>query len=125
MIVITVLTIAGILVSLTIAMPIFKIMYGLDLLDYKLHLVIIMLGAGFYGVVSLLMNIFIVMRKNKFQTILLFIFSIIAFILSYLLTKKYMLLGSSISYTVLMIALCIIYLITFNIYLKEYDYEKN
>lgn len=125
LIVITVLTIAGILVSLTIAMPIFKIMYGLDLFDYKLHLVIIMLGAGFYGVVSLLMNIFIVMRKNKFQTILLFIFSIIAFILSYLLTKKYMLLGSSISYTVLMIVLCIIYLITFNIYLKEYDYEKN
>lgn len=125
LIIIAFLTFTGVFVSLTIAMPIFKIMYGLDLLKYKLHLVIIMFGAGFYGIVSLLMNIFIVMRKNKFQTLLLFIFSIIAFVLSYFLTKKYMLLGSSISYTALMIALCIVYLITFNIYLKEYDYEKN
>lgn len=125
LIVITVLTTAGILVSLTIAMPIFKIMYGLDLLDYKLHLVIIMLGAGFYGVVSVLLNIFIVMRKNKFQTILLFVFSVIAYILSFILTKKYMLLGSAISYTILMMALCIVYLIAFRLNIKEYDYEKN
>ncbi len=123
--IITFLTIIGILVSLTIAIPIFNIIYGLDLIDYKLHLVIIMLGAGFYGIVSLLMNILIVMRKNKLQTMLLFAFSIISFALSYVLTKAYMLLGSAISYTILMISLCLAYLFVYRLSIKEVKNEKN
>ena len=124
-ILITILTVLGLLISATIAIPIFNIIYGLNLAVYKLHLFIIMIGAGFYGVVSLLMNIFIVMRKNKFQTLLLFIFSIIAFILSYVLTEKYTLLGSSISYSILMILLCIIYMVSLKKILKEDFNEKD
>ena len=108
----------GVFVAYTIAIPILNIIYGINLSEYKIHLVIIMLGATLYGIFNMLSNILIIMRKNKLQSIILLFVSIITFVMSYLLTKHYNLFGSSISFLISLFILFIIYIIIIKSELK-------
>ena len=109
--------------------PILQSLYGIKLVKYKTSLLLIMIGASFYGIVSILSNIMIAMRHFKLQSVILFVISIFAFVLPYILTKDYGVYGASVSYFITMLGMSVIYVIMIIRYLYRMKgseiYEKN
>ena len=99
----------SVLAAFLFGIPVLQLIYGIDLMDYRVLLVLIMIGATLYGVVSIFFNILIIMRKNKLQSIILLMVSVLAFVLSYVLTNNYNITGAVLSYLIIMILLFIIY----------------
>lgn len=95
--------------AFSFGIQILQLLYGISLEGYKISLLLIIVGASFYGVVSILSNVLIAMRHYKFQTLILFIVSCCTFILSYYLTKAQGVFGAVLSYFFTMLVLCLIY----------------
>ena len=102
-----------------LGIPILQLLYGIDLESYKLCLILIIIGATFYGIVSIISNILIAMRHYKLQSLILFIISIFTFILSFFLTKINGIQGAVLSYFITMILLSLIYIIMIIYYIKK------
>ncbi len=92
-------------VAAAVGIPVLELIYGIRLHDYRLHLVIIMLGAGLFGISNILSNVLITIRENRIQSAILFAASMIAFALAYFLTPVYGLMGAASSYTIVMFIL--------------------
>ena len=114
----------GVIIAATIGIPVLQLIYGLDLTGYRMHLVLIMIGASLYGVVSVLFNILIIMRKNKIQSMILVFVSIITFVLSYILAKYLGLLGATLSYVITMFILFVIYITIIYFVLRKGDLNE-
>ncbi len=123
MIAIGIVSLVGVTVSATIGIPILEIIYGVYLHDYRLHLIIIMIGAGMFGIANILSYILITMRKNRAQTVMLLISSVAAWALSDRLTAGYELLGATLSYTSVMGLIFSAFTIFTFMYLKEKKVE--
>ncbi len=106
-------------VAAVIGIPVLELIYGIRLYDYRLHLVIIMLGAGLFGISNILSNVLITMRENRIQSVILFAASMIAFALAYFLTPVYGLMGAAASYTMVMFILFAAFSVLMFIRLRE------
>lgn len=80
-----------------------------EILEYSQILFLIILGGCFYAIMNLMYYLLVILKKEK-RIFAIYIFaSIIAFILSNMLTKKFNMLGAAISYLVIMILLSLIF----------------
>lgn len=111
--VIIIFTILGMILCYLIGIPMLKILYGVNLEKYILELLIIVLGSGVFAITTFISNIMIAMRKTMSQTIIFFITSIFTFIICNILIKDYSLLGATLSYSITMTVLLILYLIIY------------
>lgn len=108
-----------VVVTYFIGIPILNLIYGIDLSDHKTSLLIIIVGAVFNGVISIIINALIAIRKNNVQVIIYLIGCIVIFGLSYYLASSIGLLGESLAYTITNILLFLLYIIAFMYYYKK------
>lgn len=90
--------------------PVLGIVYGIDLTPYFVSMMIIIFGSFFYAASMVLSMILIAMRKTFSQAITYGIICILATILAYAMVKKQQILGASITYTISMLAITLIFL---------------
>lgn len=97
-----------------------EIVYNISFEKYKLHLMLVILGAILYTFTTILATIFIAFRKIKIQLILAIICTIFAFVISDILVSKLGLIGGFYSYLITMIFRTLCYLpLLINLLKKE------
>lgn len=112
-------SIIGVAVAAVVGIPVLELIYGIDLQDYRPHLVIIMVGAGLFGISNILSNVLITIRENRTQSVILFISSIVTFGLAYYLTPEYGIMGAALSYSAVTFILFIAFTTVIFIRLRE------
>ena len=98
---------------------VFKLIYGLNLEKYKICLDIILIGAIFYALTSIINTVLIAMRHTVVQMIVYAIISIISLFSSYYLVLKKGIFGASINYLFVMFLSFIVFLIVYKIIVKR------
>lgn len=98
-----------------IGIHILEFIYGISLMDYNICLTIILVGAIFSALTSVIITILIAMRHTLVQMIIYMLMTILTYFVSNILVNKYEIMGASINYSLVMfinlIAFYIIYLI--------------
>ena len=102
-----------------IGIPILNIVYGVNLSDYVLELLIIVFGAILFGASTIISYSMIAIEKNKIQSIIFAVASIACYILSNKFVYMHGLLGAAISYFSVMLLILVLYYFSFNYYLKK------
>ena len=106
----TIIGILGLIVCYFIGIPFLNLIYGVDLIQYKLSLMIIIVGSIFYAITAAISSILVAMRKIKSQVFGNLIVIIFSLLICVPLVKTHGILGASITYTTLIIIRFIIYL---------------
>lgn len=120
--VITAIGLVAVIICYFIGIPILEIIYGIELSAQKLNFLIILCGAIFYSIFVFISAFFVAMRKNGVQLLILFLTTLFALPVCYILTNKFSLFGASIGYTLVMICEFILYLVIFFRILKKKRY---
>lgn len=100
-----------------LGIPVLNLLYGIELNEYLLPLLIIIAGSIFLALSTVLSNALIAIRKNKIQTLIYAIVSIVTTIISYILVKRFQIQGAAFAYLLTMALLLMLYII---IFVKEY-----
>ena len=115
-----ILLILGILVEVAawlLGIPVLNIVYAIDLNQYKMDLIFIIMGALFYAVAGIYSTILITMRKNNMQLVIYIADSIVGVIISYYMISMWKLHGATVGYVLTMTLHVILYKIY---YMNEY-----
>lgn len=119
-----VLNLLVLLIAFFLGIPVLNIIYGINLNQYKLAFMIIIIGAIFYALSTTISNMLVIMNKNREQLYLFIISSIITTISSILLIKNYEILGASISYLITMICHFILSFILYKVSMNQIKKEE-
>ncbi len=107
------------IIAFFLGVPVLNIIYNIDLQEYKMAFLIIIVGAVFFGLAAIISSLLTVIKRNKEQ---LYIYIISAFItlgLSIILIKYYALLGAAIAYLVTMIIHSLMSYLMLKYYLRK------
>lgn len=96
-----------------VGIHILEFIYGISLINYNLCLSVILLGAIFSALISVITTVLIAMRYTLIQMIVYGAVSIITFFVSKILITNFGLMGASLNYTLSMFATFIIFLIIY------------
>lgn len=107
-----------------VGIPVLELVYSINLNNYQSSLLIIIIGATLYGIVSILSNALITIRKTFIQMIVFIITSIFAYFISTWLTMKYSIYGSCNAYLISMLILLLLFIIIYIIYFRRISYEN-
>lgn len=102
-----------------IGIYILEFIYGIPLVNYNGCLSVILVGAVFSALTSVIITVLIAMRHTLVQMIVYILVSIIAFFCSHILVLKYEIVGASINYSLIMIVNCVIFFIIYAILVKR------
>ena len=97
-----------------IGIPILNIIYNLDLSNYRLSLVIIVLSAVFYAATMIISNFLTILKNNVWQSVIYIIVSIFATISSLWLITQNGINGAVVSFLISGLLLALLYLILFS-----------
>ena len=112
-------TIVCIICAWFFGIPVLKFVYGINLNNYKIDLIIILIGAMFYAISTIFSNVLISFRKTISQTVIYFIVSIISIAISFLLVKTFNINGAVYSYLITMFMIFILFLILITVVIKK------
>lgn len=121
-----ILLILGILVEVAawlLGIPVLNIVYAIDLNQYKMDLIFIIMGALFYAVAGIYSTILITMRKNNMQLVIYIADSIVGVIISYYMISMWKLHGATVGYVLTMTFHVILYKIYYMIEYKKWTQE--
>lgn len=90
-----------------------SVFYGTDVTDYRIELIIILIGGGFAGTVTLLYYMITIVGKQYIMLGAYAITLLITYITNYPLVKKYGMMGASLSYLLTSIVVCALLFIIF------------
>ena len=105
--VLVVCTVLAEIVCYFIGIPVLNILYKVDLTQYKIHLMLMVLSGLFYAMSTIMFYALGTIRKQKCTTIVYVIASVFAMIISYILVKKSAITGAVISNVFIMLVLLI------------------
>ena len=108
------------LCGLTIGIPVLNIMYGINLNAYRIHLVIVLIGATFYTLANVYSQVLVLLNVHKEQTIIYLIMTIVSTIICYVLISAFKLTGAIYAYLIFMAILLIMYLFLYYRTLNKY-----
>lgn len=108
------------LCGLTIGIPVLNIMYGINLNVYRIHLVIVLIGATFYTLANVYSQVLVLLNVHKEQTIIYLIMTIVSTIICYVLISAFKLTGAIYAYLIFMAILLIMYLFLYYRTLNKY-----
>ncbi len=115
-----IITFGIILVSSLIGIPILNILYDVDLNQYKIHLIILLISGLFYACSTVIFYAIGTIRKQKSTTIVYGITAIVAIAISNILVKKFEILGATVSTLLIMLILLLGMIVAF-----VYGYRKS
>ena len=107
------------LAAYLLGIPVLNFIYNIDLSEYRLMLVVILLGAIFNSIIMVLSNILTILTINKKQTIIYIIMSIIATLITIFMAYNYKIIGLCYSYLIVFVLLFIIYFIVYKRHIKK------
>ncbi len=90
--------------------PVLELLYGIDLVNQQINLVIILLASTFYALSSFFSAVLIAMRKTFSQLMVLIIDAFSAILVCYYIIPRHALLGASLSYLFIMFFQFTVYL---------------
>lgn len=102
-----------------IGIPFLSFIYKIDLTNYRIDLVLIILGAILYNIGSFYSYVLITIRKNFIQFVIYIITTIFTLIISNIFTKKIGVDGATYAYLITMILFSVLYIISSNIILNK------
>ena len=85
-----------------IGIYILQFIYGISLINYNICLTIILVGAIFSALTSVIITVLIAMRHTLIQMIIYIVMTILTYISSNMLVNKYGIMGASINYSLVM-----------------------
>ena len=100
-------------VAWLLGIPVLNILYGVNINNYKLHLIIIVIGAVLYSISTLLSAALTTVRYTFIQFIVFLISSVFGFFISIVLINQYAILGASLAYLAIMVCQLVLYLIAY------------
>jgi len=108
-IVLVTLSIGVVITFLTylIGVNVLGLIFGLNLLDYRLQLTILVLSGVFYSFSIILENILIIMRKHQYLLFVYILMFIVTKMITTELVNKYQIMGASISFCIAMMVYAI------------------
>lgn len=107
-----------------LGIPILNILYSVNIVDYKLHLLIIIFGAILYSMSTLLSAALTTVRYTFVQFIVFSISSVIAFVISRILIGQFSIYGAAIAYLITMACQFILYVIIYIVIMKKIDFKE-
>lgn len=116
---ITVVTLLG---AAVLGIPVLSWLYNVDLSDDKLAFLILILGGGFYGFISLMTYVITVFRR---QQIILYVYVVCAAIAQLgvsVMVKKFGMMGAALTYTMTLGVVCLVMMAYIRYYLSKYNY---
>lgn len=102
-----------------LGIPVLQLIYGIQLAEYKINLVVIILASTLSVIGVIYSSILTTIRKTVVQFIIYCIVTVLAIISSYLLTKSFEINGATAAYFIIMAAQFILYFICTNIILTK------
>lgn len=107
-----------------LGIPILNILYSVNIVDYKLHLLIIIFGAILYSMSTLLSAALTTVRYTFVQFIVFSISSVIAFVISRILIGQFSIYEAAIAYLITMACQFILYVIIYIVIMKKIDFKE-
>ena len=103
-----------------------QLFYGVNLINYRLHLIVVLFGAIIYSLTIVLSTSLTTMRNTKNQMAVFLITSILTMIISKKLILKYSLMGAALNYLLSMFFLLCLYLVIYihSIYLFKKEVKN-
>ncbi len=102
-----------------LGIPVLQLIYGIQLSEYKMNLVVIILASTLSVIGVIYSSILTTIRKTVVQFIIYCVVTVLAIISSYLLTKSFEINGATAAYFIIMAAQFILYFICTNIILTK------
>lgn len=100
----------GVVIAYLIGTQVLSFIYGIPLIDYRIHLAIIIIGSMFYGLSHIISSVMTALRFNMSQLYIYLVTSIVAYFSSNILIISNGLYGAVISYLIVMIVLYVLYI---------------
>lgn len=107
-----------------LGIPVLNILYSVNIVDYKLHLLIIIFGAILYSMSTLLSAALTTVRYTFVQFIVFSTSSVIAFVISRILIGQFSIYGAAIAYLITMACQFILYVIIYIVIMKKIDFKE-
>ena len=111
-------------VCVFIGIPVLNLIYGVNLNEYKVHLLILILSGFFYAASTVLFYALGTIRKQRSTTITYIITAVFALIISNVMVSKLAMLGATIASTAIMVVLFLVMTIAFILGYKKSKLEK-
>ncbi len=102
-----------------IGIPVLNVLYGVDLSEYKTALYLILLSGGFTALYQLMQYGIIIMRHQYSTFICCGITAVLTYFVTPFLTKRYAVMGASVSYTLSIGVMSVLFLAFFVYYLIQ------
>lgn len=102
-----------------LGIPVLSFIYNVDLSKYKMLLIVILIGAIFMALASVMTNLLVSIRVLKIQTFLFVILSLIALIGSNITVKNFYISGACYFYTIIMLLLYVVMAILYYMSIKK------
>lgn len=109
----------SILLAYICGIPVLEFIYNMDLHNYLKPLLIILVGATFYGISFIISNILTALRKTFIQIVFYIISAIFILILSKYMVINYGVIGGTFSYMITMVLLFIMYVVYYFIIIRR------
>lgn len=90
------------IVCMLIGIPILNMLYKVDLTEYKMQLLLMVLSGLFYAMATVMFYALGTMRRQKNTTIAYIITSVVSMLVSYTLVNKYSMIGATLSNVIIM-----------------------
>lgn len=104
------------IVCMLIGIPILNMLYKVDLTEYKMQLLLMVLSGLFYAMATVMFYALGTMRRQKNTTIAYIITSVVSMLVSYTLVNKYSMIGATLSNVIIMFFLLIALTVSFIFY---------
>ncbi len=104
------------IVCMFIGIPILNRLYKVDLTEYKMQLLLMVLSGLFYAMATVMFYALGTMRRQKNTTIAYIITSVVSMLVSYTLVNKYSMIGATLSNVIIMFFLLIALTVSFIFY---------
>lgn len=107
-----------------LGIPVLNLLYAISITQYKVDLLLIILGAVFYASAYIFQNCLIVMQKNNYQIVIYLISSFIAVSVSPILITKFGIRGATMAYLATMFSHCVMYYLYFNYTINSFKRKR-
>lgn len=107
-----------------LGIPVLSALYATNLKDYKIELMVLLIGGGMLAIVGFFSTLMTIMRKQKWIMWGFIVISLLAMLFSDYCVKGYGVLGASVLYTVLMMVLAVGFVGMFCIHVRRTESER-
>ena len=115
----------GEIVCYFIGIPFLNMLYKVDLSEYRIHLLLMVLSGLFYAMSTIMFYVLGTIRKQKLTTIIYSLASVFALVVSCILVKDNIIMGATISNLLIMLFLFIGLTIAFIFSFRKHKKEES